>query len=96
MGFCPGSSRPDIGLTLLPTFLQEPCRKETPRASPAILEGRDPFSLGAGGLSAGGRHLRLRLVASPPSALGISPLAESRRYLGACLFRNLNTLGSMP
>lgn len=49
VGFRPGSWRPAFGVTLLSTFLQEPCRKETPRASPATLEGRDPFFLGAGG-----------------------------------------------
>lgn len=49
VGFRPGSARPSLGVTWLPVFLQAPCRKETPLASPAILEGRDPFSRGVGG-----------------------------------------------
>ena len=59
---------------------QAPCQKETPRASPVLQEGPDPSFLGRGGLSGGGRRLPSPRAAFPPSAPGISPSGESRRY----------------
>ena len=83
VGFRSGSASPSSSSDFVTPFLllsQASCRKETPRASPALREGPDPSFLGRGGLLGEGRHLPSPRAAFPPSAPGISPSGESRRY----------------
>lgn len=83
VGFRSGSASPSPSSDFVTPFRllsQASCRKETPRASPALREGPDPFFLGRGGLLGEGRHLPSPRAAFPPSAPGTSPSGESRRY----------------
>ena len=83
VGFRSGSASPSPSSDFVTPFRllsQASCRKETPRASPALREGPDPSFLGRGGLLGEGRHLPSPRAAFPPSAPGTLPSGESRRY----------------